>query len=384
MERFERRICSGALAPILMSRHRIGFVMEQTLGHVTHDRNLRRWAGEDCGVVPQWMPVEFEAQDRWQSAPIVRGNWSLRASLRARAMVAGSSERERFDGLFFHTQVTALFSTRFMRRIPTVVSMDATPLNLDSVGRAYGHRPSGNRALEALKNALNRRTFRSAARLVTWCHWAKESLIRDYGVPSDKIAVIPPGVDLELWKFDREKRPVSRSARLLFVGADFRRKGGEQLLAAFRAGLADRAELDIVTGEGIDAGGCAGVRIHNGITGNSPELLALFDAADIFVFPTLGDCLPIAVMEAMAAGLPVVASDVGAISEEVDHGVTGFLIPSNDREALVDRVDALASSAEMRRQMGIAGRKRAEELFDGGRNYRAVLDACKECADGRG
>lgn len=362
----------------------IGFVMEQTLGHVTHDRNLRQWAAEDPEVSPTWMPVEFEAQDRWQRAPVTKSNWTLRASLRARDSVREALRARRLDGLFFHTQVTALFAQRLMRKIPTVVSLDATPLNVDSVGAAYNHAPSGNRQVEALKNALNRRTFHSARKIITWCEWARQSLERDYGVDGKKISVIPPGIDMNRWRRERDSQGSSSGSgpiRLLFVGGDFRRKGGEVLLEAFRRELAGTCELDIVTREEVSAEGLQGVRVHHGLGSNAPELIALYAAADAFVFPTLGDCLPIAIMEAMASGLPVVSTCVGAIGEEVEHGVTGFLAPPGDHNAVAEAVIQLIRSRDLRRDMGEAGRRAAEVKFDGARNYHRVLSVCKGCVD---
>src|SRR5262245_46145019 len=64
--------------------YRIGFVMEQSLGHVTHAKNLLQGIENDPEIVPTWIPVEFSAQDRWQNMPLVKSNWTLRASLRAR------------------------------------------------------------------------------------------------------------------------------------------------------------------------------------------------------------------------------------------------------------------------------------------------------------
>jgi len=357
--------------------------MEQTLGHVTHDRNLRHWVSGDAEIVPEWMPVEFHAADMWERAPLTRGNWTLRASLRARAQVATTLKRRSLDGLFFHTQVTALFSTPFMRRLPSIVSLDATPINVDSVGAAYDHAPSRNRPIELWKNRLNRRTFRSARHLITWCDWAKQSLIQDYGIKPEKVTVIPPGIDLGRWRFERFAHKAARPVRLLFVGGDFRRKGGDLLLSAFRGALSERCELDIVTRDEVNTEGLTHIRVHHGLTSNAPELLALYEAADIFVFPTLGDCLPIAIMEAMAAELPVVATCVGAIGEEVEDGTTGFVIPPGDGNALIASVMRLADDADLRRQMGWAGRKRAEEKFNGARNYQAVLSLYKRCVDGR-
>lgn len=363
----------------------IGFVMEQTLGHVTHDRNLRQWVATDPHVSPEWMEVPFLANDRWSRMPAVRSNWTLRASLRARDRLRAaesSPSSRRFDGLFFHTQVTALAATRAMARIPTVVSLDATPINVDSVGSAYNHAPGASRWLEALKNTLNRRTFRSAKHLVTWCDWAKRSLVGDYGIDAGKVTVIPPGIDLERWSFARDYESVSgRPTRLLFVGGDFRRKGGDTLLKAFRTSLAGQCELDIVTREEVNTESISGVRIHHGLNSNAPELLSLYSAADIFIFPTLGDCLPIAVMEAMASGLPVIATCVGAIGEEVEHGVTGFLVPPGSPDAVAEAALRLVDSDSLRHDMGTAGRRGAEERFDGAKNYHHVIAVCKRSID---
>jgi glycosyltransferase involved in cell wall biosynthesis len=365
--------------------YNLGFVMEQTLGHVTHDRNLSQWVAEDSRVAPVRLPIPYEADDLYQRLPLVKNNWTLKASLRARKQLRAALSQQKLDGLFFHTQVTALFSTALMQKIPTIVSLDATPKNVDSVGAAYNHTPSSNMRLEAWKNQKNRRTFLSARHLITWCDWAKQSLVTDYGIAADKITVIPPGIDLAKWRFERKPRPTNAPVRLLFVGGDFRRKGGDLLLRVFRDTLAKSnvsCELDIVTREEVNTTGLTGVRVHHGLNSNAPELMRLYAEADAFVFPTRGDCLPIAVMEAMASGLPVLATRVGAICEEVEEGETGFLVPPDDVNALAAAAQNLVQDGALRQRMGQAGRERAEAHFDGARNYRAVIAHIKRCVDG--
>ncbi|MCC6730429.1 MAG: glycosyltransferase family 4 protein [Chthonomonadales bacterium] len=362
---------------------RAGFVMEQTLGHVTHDRNLRQHAALDPLLAPEWLPVEYGARDAWQRAPVVRSNWTLRASLRARDALRGLFRAGQPDVLFMHTQVTALLAPPFMRRVPTVVSLDATPLNVDTLGAAYDHRPSRVVPVERWKNRLTRRTFGAAAHLVSWSHWAKRSLVADYAIPEDRVTVIPPGVDMDRWRCVREEAAGGRPVRLLFVGGNFRRKGGAVLLDAFRARLAAHCTLDIVTREPVDAAGVPGVCVHRGLSSNDPALLALYRHADAFVFPTLGDCLPIAVMEAMAASLPVVATTVGALEEAVVDGETGFLLPPGDGQGLAEAVERLVASPRLRLTMGQAGRLRAEGRFDAARNYGALIALCKDVAHGR-
>src|SRR5262249_15437597 len=122
--------------------YRIGFVMEHTLGHVTHAQNFRASVDTDPDVTATWIPVAIYQPDHWNKTPLVRGNWTLRASLRARRQVQAVLREHPLDALFFHTQVTALFARGLMKRIPTIVSMDATPINFDSIGLPYNHIPS--------------------------------------------------------------------------------------------------------------------------------------------------------------------------------------------------------------------------------------------------
>jgi glycosyltransferase involved in cell wall biosynthesis len=237
--------------------------------------------------------------------------------------------------------------------------------------------------VEALKNALNRRTFTHARKLITWHEWGKHSLIDDYGVNGDKVEVIPPGIDLERWNFPRPAIAGPGLVRLLFVGGDFRRKGGETLLAAFRRDLMPYCHLDIVTREDVNTEGLTNVSVHHGMGPNAPDLMAMYRRADVFIFPTLADTLPLVVMEAMASGLPVVTTNVGALTEEVEHGVTGFLIPPSDVNALADATLQLVKNPNLRLEMGAAGRRMADRRFNGSRNYPRVLDVVKSCVDQR-
>ena len=321
-------------------------------------------------------------QDVWERIPGVRGNWSLKGSLRARDALNAAGKSQSFDALFLHTQTTSLFALEWMRRVPAVISLDATPLNYDTVGREYGHIAGNDSWLERRKYQWNQRTFQAAAALTTWCQWAKDSLVTDYHIPADKVTVIPPGVDMQKWNFGaaRKEKPVGAPTRLLFVGGDFARKGGPTLLEAFRGGLERHCLLDIVTKDEAvarDLQGVENVRVHLGLTANSAALCDLYAQADVFVFPTRGDCLPLAVMEAMAAGLPVIATDVGALREEVETGVNGLMVPPGDAKAVGDAVRALIADPVRLAGMGCASRALAEQRFDARRNYNAIISLVK-------
>lgn len=355
--------------------------MEYSLGHTTHAQNLKRVLAEDAAVRPLYVDLPYDGTTGWWAKlPGVRSNWSVRASLGA--YLALRPVARTMDAALFHTQVTSLFSAGLMRRLPSVVSLDATPLQYDRLGAFYGHAPSGSAPLEAFKKRLNERAFGAARHLVTWSDWTKQSLVADYGVAADKVSVIPPGIDTaQLWRFDRRPRPAGAPVNLLFVGGDFVRKGGDTLLEAFQQLPASvNAHLHIVTKAENVGNGLANVTVHRNVAPNSEMLLRLFGQADLFVFPTRGDCLPLAVMEALSAGLPVITTAVGALPEAVAHGETGWIVPPDDVVALAEAIGTLATDARLRTRLGRTAREVACARFDAATNYKRLVNTVKGVA----
>lgn len=353
-------------------RPRIGFVMEDALGHVTHAQGLRSVLDADAPMRADWLPVPYHADDTLERLP--RLPFSLKISLRARtAVLRRLRVGPALDGLFFHTQGLTPCCLPLMSRLPTLVSLDATPNNFSEIATAYGERPATG-MVGHLKAAWFRQIFARARSLVAFSDWVRRSLLSDYGVPSDKVVVLPQGVDTVAWTPGAAGlvgAPQRARLRLLFVGADFERKGGGLLLQAWRAGLSATCELDIVTRDSSLAAS-EGIRLHRGLTPNCPELKRLYAQADLFVLPSRGDASPFAVLEAMASGLPVVATRVGALDEMVDDGKTGLLIPAGDAGALASAVLALAANRARLDAMGRAARARACTDFDGPTNYRRL------------
>lgn len=104
------------------------------------------------------------------------------------------------------------------------------------------------------------------------------------------------------------------------------------------------------------------------------EKTLLFQQADGFVLPSLAEGLPMALLEAMAAGLPVVVTAVGAIPEVVREGIEGFLVPPENAIELANALDRLASSNELRERMGKAASIACEEKYGIERMVVALMD----------
>lgn len=371
--------------------YRIGFVMEQMLGHVTHSQNLQALVHEDTSIRACWGLPTWQAGGWAARLPVYRSNWTVQAGLQARRMVAQMARQAPLDALFFHTQVPAVLAQGWLERIPSLVSLDATPLQYDRLGQFYAHSP-GPVWLERLKWRLNRDVFQKARRLVTWSEWAKSGLVDEYEVPEEKVTVIPPGVDTQAWARPQPRSLGSGPVRILFVGGDLERKGGRLLLEAFRrlragvpalpgyAGSAEEAvELHLVSRDPLEPE--PGVFAYRNLKPNSAALKQLYHAGDIFCLPTLGDCLPMALSEAGAAGLPVVSTRLAAIPEAVRDGETGFLIEPGDVDALADRLQRLVQDEDLRLGMGAAAAALTRRDFDARENGARLLALLKDLAD---
>lgn len=334
--------------------------LEQTLGHRAHGQNLEQGirGRELSSTVVRVNPPELRH---------MRLPWALLGS----AMAWSALRRRRTGGLvLFHTQTIALFAPVLPGGHRYVVSVDATPIQVDSMGRHYNHR-RGPRLIEQLKLRWYRRVLADARAVIAWSEWAARSLTSDYGVPPERIVVAHPGAPAELFAIERAEGETP-GVRILFVGGNFERKGGPQLLAAFRAIRSEGLELVLVTESDVPPE--AGVRVERGVRPGTPRLIDEYRRADIFCLPTLGDCTPIAVEEAMAAGLPVVTTTVGANTETVVNGETGLLVPAGDVQALASALRTLVDDPERRASMGSKGRQRALEMLHAGENAQRIID----------
>lgn len=367
-------------------RYTFGFLLEQTLGHRTHSQNLQINVPKDPSIQLLWEPLEWNLTGLSAHIPIYNNNWTVRAGVQARQAVTRIQRQHALDALFVHTQVPAVLIADRMRRIPTVVSLDATPLQYDALGAHYAHQRSSN-WLEKLKWQANYRCFHLAQRLVAWTHWTKTGLVQEYAVPDEKIVVIPPGVNSREWARPAPRMQQDGPTKILFVGGDLQRKGGQLLIEAVRA-LRQQSqenndensviELHLVTRDPVPME--PGVFVYHNMQPNSTPLKQLFHTCDIFCLPTYGDCLPMVLSEAGAAGLPLIATEVGGIAEIVRDGENGFCVPVGDVAAIVTALRQLIGNPALRLAQGAKAVELVRQAFDAECNTMRLLEVMKQCA----
>jgi glycosyltransferase involved in cell wall biosynthesis len=126
-----------------------------------------------------------------------------------------------------------------------------------------------------------------------------------------------------------------------------------------------------------------GLGEHVRFLGLRKDIPHLLQAADLFLLTSVSEGIPLTVIEAMAAGLPVVSTQVGGTAEVIVEGETGLLAPAGDDAALAERVLELAADPALGQRLGERGRERARALFSEGRMSERYLQLYEEMLPGR-
>jgi glycosyltransferase involved in cell wall biosynthesis len=186
------------------------------------------------------------------------------------------------------------------------------------------------------------------------------------GIDAERVQVIPNGVP-----DTRLDRTAHDGFTIGTVGRLSTEKGADVLLRAFAELAKTRTDLRLIlVGDGPARpeveGEIAALGLRDrvellGTRSDVPELLAGFD---LFVLPSRREGLPLAILEAMAAGLPIVASKVGGIPEAISHGDQGLLVPPEDVGALAGAIDRLILEPDRRTALGRSARRRFEEHYE--------------------
>ncbi len=217
-----------------------------------------------------------------------------------------------------------------------------------------------------LQRAGQRVAFRTAHAIVANSTACAEHL-RGEGVPDTRVRLIRNGVDTTAFAAPRPRRPLRR----LVTVANLRpEKGHDVLMDAAPLILARYPDAEFhIAGSGNRAEAVAARAAARGVSGSvhflgeCADVARLLADSDIFVLPSHSEGLPNAVMEAMSAALPVVATRVGGIPELITSGVTGSLVPARDPEALASAVLHLMDHPELAAALGESARRLAQSEY---------------------
>jgi glycosyltransferase involved in cell wall biosynthesis len=193
--------------------------------------------------------------------------------------------------------------------------------------------------------------------------FTKATLVEN-GIPANRIHVVPYGVNLNQFRPATGRTPANAPLRLLFVGRINQRKGVKYLLEALQKLPRKHIELTIC-GRVLDDLKIfepfrSQVTIRPSVS--HAELVAAYQTADIFVFPSVAEGFAHVLLESMACGLPVLSTTATAAPDLVTEGVDGFVVTPGATDALVSRVEwALSHRGELR-EMRYAARRKAEQF----------------------
>lgn len=230
----------------------------------------------------------------------------------------------------------------------------------------------------ALRAAVDGWVFRHASFVVVNARAVEAFTAQRFTVPRERFRLIYNGVDLETF---RPSQPTTGLAAAIgTVGSLFPKKAPElfaEVASAIRARFPGIRCLHLGDGpmrDGLKARYGADVEFRS----VSDSVERFLGELDVFVLTSRREGCPNVLLEAMACGRAVVATDAGAVSEIVREGVNGYVVPLGDREALVDRVSTLVADGALRARLGIAARAEVERRFAMPRMVGETIDLYRQ------
>ncbi|WP_336973138.1 glycosyltransferase family 4 protein [Sphingobium aromaticiconvertens] len=234
--------------------------------------------------------------------------------------------------------------------------------------------------LAGFRQRMVRAFFRSADAVVTMGTYWQRFAIETLEVPAERVHLISNGVaDRPL----ADGAGVGEPPNLIFMGIVGKRKGVDVLLEAlaepalralpWRAIIGGNGEVDAARRRADELGLTDRVEFTGWI--GAEEVHSILCRGDVYVLPSRQENQPMSILEAMACGLPVVSTLIGAIPEQVIDGETGFLVPPGEAGALADALQRLLGDAELRKRLGRQGQMRQRALYsiEGGTAHFASL-----------
>jgi glycosyltransferase involved in cell wall biosynthesis len=261
-------------------------------------------------------------------------------------------------------------------------------------------RPESQRLVE-------RSAYRMAHAVVANCEDVRQQLIRE-GVPAQKVRTVYNGLDVaRVQPVQTDRREMLNSlelpeqARFVTIMANMRahvwnpepacyKDHPTFLRAAKRVHDSVPEAAFIIAGEGElmeatkELARSLGIADRTFFIGRCTDVGSVLSISDVCVLSSSSEGFSNAILEYMAAGRPVVATDVGGAREAIVHGETGYLVPTGDHDQLAEHVVELLSDPESARSMGEAGRRRVNEKFSSGKQLQNVESLYNELLPQKG
>lgn len=354
----------------------VAFLNENALGHASYLLPFADWLRRhpEAGIQPEVIHatplpecLKFRADCsvrglRQWGLDFHNARWRLTVSRHAREQLDALSARQRVDAIVVNTQSAGLRLADLPQELPVFVCLDAT---FEQLARSRWFAPNAPSrwfhplTLRALRQR-ERTLFARARRLLPWSEPARQSLLNEYGIAAERIALLPPSLNLAAFKMPG--KPAGTHPQILFVGGDFQRKGGPLLLDCFQKHFAGRCELHLVTESSIAAP--PGAFVHHGIKAHSDAWRERWRQADVFVFPSSLETFGIVLLEALAFQVPVVSADVGAAREILGGGDAGWLLERVDERTLATAIHSALEDPDTALAKTAAGRRRVEQDYN--------------------
>ena len=358
------------------------FVMEYALGLRTHTRFLEKYLAADPRFAPTVVRLPpYLLSGGGPRLPFLNRYgadfkewWMFQYKYIHSRLALRRVDLSRFGLVCIQTQTAGRIALQLPRDVPVVVAIDSTRKLMVHGESRYSRSP-----LFEPVYRLEKRIFDRSNLVISWSNWAAESVVKDYGINPEKVRVVRNGIRLPEAQSTPQLSARNQQIHLGFVGNDFLRKGGDLLLRVHQEHFADRAHLTLITSHHVRTSSLRNVSVRRDVPWD--ELMTqVMPTFDVFVFPTRFDYSPFAVVEAMATGLPVIATSVGSIPEMVNEGVSGFLIEPDNAEQLIDRISWAVNHRHRLREMGDHGRRSALAGYSADQTYPHLLNLLAEVA----
>jgi glycosyltransferase involved in cell wall biosynthesis len=323
--------------------------------------------------------VNLAGADRWLAAAsaftLDRHHWATRYHLaavpfRLRSRRARRRIAQRRGWIDAIIQVGATFEPLGRGTIPYFLCCDSN-IRVAQQGASSGYSDATVLSTSEVEGIARREAhvYQGASAIFPLSERLRHSFVEDFHIDPRRVHAIYAGPNLDPTRIpERAARPADRPPTVLFVGRQFHRKGGDILVESFR-----RLRVRLPSARLMIAGPprgfvqMPGVECLGDLDKNTPggwtKLAEAYASADVFALPTRFEPFGVVFVEAMHFGLPCIGPRACAVPEIIADGETGFTVPTDDVDALTDRLFRLLADPDLAQRMGARGRARARADF---------------------